>query len=110
MKNWWKAALVRAVKTMCQAAVAMIPIGTIVTVSDFLAVFDTIISIVLTAIVAGILSILTSIAGIPEVEDGESVFAIDDQKKIEETLAKIEAEDITDEEATDEPIGGTDDE
>lgn len=60
-KNWWKAAGVRAVKTVAQAAVATI--GTTVMVSEvnWLVVGST-------ALLAGVLSLLTSIAGLPEVD------------------------------------------
>ena len=68
-KQWLKAAAVRAVKTMAQSAIAMI--GTSVVMSDI----DW--KLVLSAsIVAGILSILTSLAGLPEVperDDGEII-------------------------------------
>lgn len=61
-KQWLKAAAVRAVKTMAQSAIAMI--GTSVVMSDI----DW--KLVLSAsIVAGILSILTSLAGLPEVPE-----------------------------------------
>ena len=60
-KKWAKAAAVRAVKTMAQTAVAIISTGTVVETVDWrLAVSS--------AIVAGVVSILTSVAGIPEVE------------------------------------------
>lgn len=60
-KKWAKAAGVRAVKTMAQVASSMIVIG---------AFNETAWSIMLqTTIVAGIASILTSIAGIPEVQE-----------------------------------------
>lgn len=61
-KEWLKAAAIRAVKTMAQAAIAMI--GTSVVLSDI----DW--KLVLSAsVVAGILSVLTSLAGLPEVDD-----------------------------------------
>lgn len=61
-KQWLKAAAIRAVKTMAQSAIAMI--GTSVVMSDI----DW--KLVLSAsIVAGILSILTSLAGLPEVPE-----------------------------------------
>jgi len=61
-KQWLKAAAVRAVKTMAQSAIAMI--GTSVVIADI----DW--KLVLSAsIVAGILSILTSLAGLPEVPE-----------------------------------------
>ena len=61
-KQWIKAAVVRAIKTMAQSAIAMI--GTSVGISDI----DW--KLVLSAsIVAVILSILTSLAGLPEVPE-----------------------------------------
>lgn len=60
-KNWWKAAGIRAVKTIAQTAVALIPVGVAVTEVHWLHVLGT-------AALAGILSLLTSLAGLPEVE------------------------------------------
>lgn len=60
-KTWVKAALVRAVKTICQTAVALIGTGAI-------GIFDVDWKMILSAsLLAGIVSILTSIAGLPEV-------------------------------------------
>lgn len=63
-KKWWKAAGVRAVKTMAQAAVATIGASTMIHEADWLMVGST-------ALMAGVLSVLTSIAGIPECEENE---------------------------------------
>ena len=60
-KEWWKAAGIRAIKTVAQAAVAMI--GTAVVMSDVN--WKMVIS---ASILAGILSMLTSVAGLPELE------------------------------------------
>ena len=62
-KKWWKAASERAVKTLCQTAVAMIPVGVMVTEVNWIAVVGT-------SCLAGIVSMLTSVAGLPEVEEG----------------------------------------
>lgn len=61
-KTWLKAAGVRALKTVAQAAVAMI--GTSVVIGD---VNWTMVGSA--ALLAGILSLLTSIAGLPEVKE-----------------------------------------
>lgn len=60
-KQWIKAALVRAIKTIAQTSVSLIGVGTIMSDIDWLMVGSA-------SLLAGILSILTSIAGIPEVE------------------------------------------
>lgn len=60
-KNWWKAAGVRAVKTVAQAAVAAIGTTAMFSEVNWLVVGST-------ALLAGVLSLLTSIAGLPEVE------------------------------------------
>lgn len=64
-KEFWKAAGVRALKTVCQTAIAMI--GTAVVMSEVnWAIVGS------ASLLAGTLSILTSLAGIPEVDDGAS--------------------------------------
>ena len=60
-KKWWKAAGVRAVKTVAQAAVAAIGTTAMLSEVDWLVGGST-------ALLAGVLSLLTSIAGLPEVE------------------------------------------
>ena len=59
--NWWKAALVRAVKTVAHTAVATIGTAAVLDQVDWLLVGSA-------ALLAGILSLLTSLAGLPEVE------------------------------------------
>lgn len=63
MKKWFKAASVRAIKTMAQTAIAMI--GTSVVLDDV-----NWISMCSATVLAGLLSLLTSIAGLPEVKEG----------------------------------------
>lgn len=60
-KKWLKAAGIRAVKTMAQTAVAVIGTGAVLSAVDWKMVLSA-------SVVAGIVSILTSVAGIPEVE------------------------------------------
>lgn len=63
-KTWFKAAAMRAIKTVAQTAVGMLT-GNMVGVMevDWLAVASV-------SAMAGIVSILTSIAGLPEVNEG----------------------------------------
>ena len=63
MKLWLKAAAVRAVKTMAQAAIAIIGTATVMQEIDWPFCASAV-------AVSGILSILTSIAGLPEVPTG----------------------------------------
>lgn len=60
-KEWWSAALIRALKTICQTLVAMIGTSQLIESVDWKMVLSS-------AALAGILSILTSVAGLPEVE------------------------------------------
>lgn len=60
-KEWWKAAGMRAIKTIAQTAVSMIVVGSPATEVDWL-------NILSVSAVAGVASILTSIAGVPEVK------------------------------------------
>ena len=60
-KQWFKKAGVRAVKTMAQTFVATIGTATVMGAVDWKVVLSA-------SVLAGILSVATSIAGIPEVE------------------------------------------
>lgn len=60
-KQWFKKAGVRAVKTMAQTFVAMIGTATVMGAVDWKMVLSA-------SVLAGILSVATSVAGIPEVE------------------------------------------
>ena len=59
--KWLKAAAVRAVKTIAQTAVATIGTATVLAEVDYKIVISA-------SILAGILSVLTSVAGLPEVK------------------------------------------
>lgn len=60
-KKWLKAAVVRAVKTVAQTAVATIGTAAVLSSVDW-------VMVVSASVLAGILSLLTSIAGLPEVK------------------------------------------
>lgn len=69
-KKWFIAAKIRAIKTMAQTAVAMI--GTSVVVSDVNWTM-----VVSGSILAGLLSLLTSIGGLPELDnEGDTKWTI----------------------------------
>lgn len=62
-KSFWKATAIRALKTFCQTALSMITVGQAVIEVNW-------INVISVSFVAGIVSILTSIAtGLPEVDD-----------------------------------------
>lgn len=61
-KKWIKASLVRAIKTIAQTAVAMIGTATVFSDVNWLMILSG-------SLLAGLLSILTSIAGLPEVKE-----------------------------------------
>lgn len=64
MKRWFKAASIRALKTLAQTAIATIGAAAILSDVDWLTVLSA-------SILAAILSYLTSIAGLPELEKGD---------------------------------------
>lgn len=63
-KQWFKKAVVRAVKTMAQTFVATIGTATVMGAVDWKMVLSA-------SVLAGVLSIATSVAGIPEVKTVE---------------------------------------
>lgn len=60
-RKWWKAAGIRAIKTVAQTAVATIGVCATMSEVNWIMVGSA-------SVLAGILSLLTSIAGLPEVE------------------------------------------
>ena len=60
--RWWKAAGIRAVKTMAQTAVATIGTAALTTEVDWVMIGSA-------SVLAGVLSLLTSVAGLPEVKE-----------------------------------------
>ncbi len=65
IRSWWTAAGIRAVKTLAQAAIAGIGCAAVMGEVDWIAVMST-------ALLAAILSLLTSVAGLPELENTSS--------------------------------------
>ncbi len=63
LKVWAKAAGIRAIKTMAQTAVATI--GTAAVLGDVNGLM-----VISASVLSGILSILTSVAGLPELDSG----------------------------------------
>lgn len=61
-KKWLKCASVRAIKTICQTAIATIGTSAVMSEVNWLLVGSA-------SLLSGILSLLTSVAGIPEVDD-----------------------------------------
>lgn len=61
-RTWIKAAGIRAFKTLCQTAVATIGTSTVMGTVDWKMVASA-------SVLAGILSMLTSVAGLPECDD-----------------------------------------
>lgn len=91
-KDFWRATLIRAIKTICQTAVATIGTTTMIGDVNWALVLSA-------SALAGILSILTSIsAGLPEVKYQQSL----------EQLAELREEPLTDEEDEDEEEGDED--
>lgn len=62
MKKWFKAAGVRAIKTVAQTAIAMIGTSALISDVDWIAVVSA-------SVLAGGLSLLTSVAGLPEIDE-----------------------------------------
>lgn len=62
-KTWLKAAGIRAIKTIAQTAVATIGTSAVLNDVNWVAVASA-------SLLAGVLSVLTSIAGLPEVAEG----------------------------------------
>lgn len=66
-KNFWKYTAYRAIRTVCQCAISLIPASALITEVDWRLVASA-------SVLAGIVSVLTSIAtGLPEVEYAEHI-------------------------------------
>ena len=64
-KNWWKAAGIRAAKTVAQSALAAIGTSAAIGEVNWLLVASS-------ATLAGLLSLLTSVAGLPELKESNA--------------------------------------
>jgi hypothetical protein len=62
-KKWLKAAGIRAVKTMAQTALSLFSVGMVMSEVDWVMVASA-------STLAGVYSLLTSIAGLPEIKEG----------------------------------------
>lgn len=60
--QWVKAAGIRAIKTFAQSAIALLPAAAMITAVDWKTVIGT-------AALAAVASMLTSVAGLPEIEE-----------------------------------------
>lgn len=90
-KDFWKAALIRAIKTFAQAMVAQIGAGSVGIVQ-----FDWVGALSVSAM-AAVLSIFTSLAGLPEVQLSETIYALDNEPdEDDEDDDEVEIEDISD--------------
>ena len=63
-KKWWIAAGVRAIRTVAQTAVAAIGVSALLSDVNWAAALST-------AALSGVLSLLTSVAGLPEIKEEE---------------------------------------
>ena len=85
-KEFWISALIRALRTVCQTAIATIGTAIVITDVNWMYVLSA-------SALAGILSILTSIAtGLPEVDLAETLYSLDN------IVDEDEYEDIDEEE------------
>ena len=82
-KNFWKAALIRAIKTFAQAMVAQIGAGSVGIVQ-----FDWVGALSVSAM-AAVLSIFTSLAGLPEVQLTETLYALDNDPDEEDEIEEV---------------------
>lgn len=62
MIQWFKAAGIRALKTVAQTAASLIGVGAVMSDIDWMMVGSA-------SVLAGILSLLTSVAGLPELKE-----------------------------------------
>ncbi len=61
-RSWWRAALTRALRTLCQTAAAMLPSAVTIAAVDWRVVAGT-------SLLSAMASLLTSLGGLPEAKD-----------------------------------------
>lgn len=76
-KIWFQAAFIRAIKTIAQTMLGMITVGAALNEVNWIYILSV-------AVVAGIVSILTSVAGLPEVGSDGYIYIGDDGYSIED--------------------------
>lgn len=87
MSNYWiRCAVVRACKTMAQSAIAVIGSACVLSAVDWRMVVSA-------SILAGVLSLLTSVAGLPEVD----MMTESDEEEFDDEEFDDDGEDLTDE-------------
>ena len=87
-KEFWKAALIRALKTVCQTAIATIGTSMVITDVNWTYVLSA-------SALAGILSLLTSISvGLPEVQLAETLYSLDNEPYVAELDEEEDDEEI----------------
>ena len=87
-KEFWKAALIRALKTVCQTAIATIGTSMVITDVNWTYVLSA-------SALAGILSLLTSISvGLPEVQLAETLYSLDNEPYVDELDEEEDDEEI----------------
>ena len=74
LKGWAKAAGVRAIKTVAQTAIASIGVNAILNQVDWR-------YLVSASVLAGVVSLLTSIKGLPELDDNGNVVKTNQDKE-----------------------------
>ena len=91
MRDFWKCAAVRALRTVCQTLASMLPVGAVVTPSLLQSVDWSFLLVILawigTGLLSGVASILTSIAtGLPEVDYEQHLYMSHDEPEDSEVV------------------------
>ena len=83
-KDFWKATGIRALRTVCQTAIATIGTAMVITDVNWMYVISA-------SALSGLLSVLTSIAtGLPEVQLEETLYALDNDPDDDEEEVEYE--------------------